>query len=306
MQVSFFHEFHKPPYGGGNQFLLALKKELESRGDLVLVNTVDQGSKACLFNSFNFDFDRLRKVRMEFPSIKMIHRVDGPIKVYRGFDDGTDQKIWEVNHELADVTVFQSEFSLRKHQDLGLHFSNPLVIPNSVNPEIFHSKGRIPACDGKRKTKLIAVSWSDNLKKGFKLYQELASRLPIRDYEFTFAGRAPFELKGIRHIPACPSEELAEILRNHDIYITASEDDPCSNSLIEALACGLPAVYLKSGGHAELVKEGGKGFLSTDEALEAIEEVSRNHFAYQSKIQIKTMKEISKKYLTLFSGLMDS
>jgi hypothetical protein len=29
--VAVFHEFHAPPYGGGNQFLLALVRELRAR-----------------------------------------------------------------------------------------------------------------------------------------------------------------------------------------------------------------------------------------------------------------------------------
>ena len=38
--ISLWHEFHKPPYGGGNQFMLALKKGLEQRGVLVVTNTL--------------------------------------------------------------------------------------------------------------------------------------------------------------------------------------------------------------------------------------------------------------------------
>ncbi|MGH3136152.1 MAG: hypothetical protein ACRDPV_06640, partial [Gaiellaceae bacterium] len=30
--IAIFHEFSPPPYGGGNQFLLALRGELERRG----------------------------------------------------------------------------------------------------------------------------------------------------------------------------------------------------------------------------------------------------------------------------------
>src|SRR5438105_15008123 len=56
-----FHEFHEPPYGGGNQFLLALAGELERRGLAVEVNRLSGATPACLFNSFNFDFGRLRR-----------------------------------------------------------------------------------------------------------------------------------------------------------------------------------------------------------------------------------------------------
>jgi hypothetical protein len=37
-----------------------------------------------------------------------VHRVDGLIGAYRGFDDGTDRRIAEVNGKLADATILQS------------------------------------------------------------------------------------------------------------------------------------------------------------------------------------------------------
>ena len=89
--VAVFHEFRPPPYGGGNQFLLALVRELERRGLRVERNLLSGGTPACLYNSFNFDFGRLRRFARE--GVRMVHRVDGPIGVYRGFDDGTDRQI---------------------------------------------------------------------------------------------------------------------------------------------------------------------------------------------------------------------
>jgi hypothetical protein len=83
------------PWGGGNQFLRALVGEFERRGLTVEVNRISGGTAACLFNSFNFDFRRLR--RFARPGVRMVHRVDGPIGVYRGFDDGTDARIAEIN-----------------------------------------------------------------------------------------------------------------------------------------------------------------------------------------------------------------
>src|SRR6059036_1120987 len=59
--VAIFHEFHAPPYGGGNQFLLALLDEFERRNLDLELNRVSAGTPVCLFNSFNFDFARLRR-----------------------------------------------------------------------------------------------------------------------------------------------------------------------------------------------------------------------------------------------------
>ena len=49
------------PSGGGHQFLRALVRELEGRGLEVEVGTISGGTPVCLFNSFNFDFRRLRR-----------------------------------------------------------------------------------------------------------------------------------------------------------------------------------------------------------------------------------------------------
>lgn len=234
--------------------------------------------------------------------MRMVHRVDGPIGVYRGEDDGSDRKIWEVNHDLATATVFQSHYSLNKHLELGFEFLNPTVIPNSVNPFIFHPRGRLAISDGNRKIKIIATSWSDNPRKGGPIYQWLEENLDWNRYEFTFVGRTKTSFKRVNHIPPCPSETLAGILRQHDIYITASQDDPCSNALIEALACGLPAVYLNSGGHPELVGAGGCGFSAPEEALSAINIIADNYAGYQSQIHVTPMSEVALRYLCVLMG----
>ena len=89
--LALFHEFAPSPSGGGHQFLRALLGELERRGLSVELNRLSAGTPACLFNSFNFDPHRLR--RFARSGCRMVHRVDGPIGVYRGFDDGTDRSI---------------------------------------------------------------------------------------------------------------------------------------------------------------------------------------------------------------------
>ena len=161
--LSLFHEFDPPPAGGGHQFLRALTRELGARGFEIEENRVSAGTTACLFNSFNFDFDRLRRFARD--GCRMVHRVDGPIGAYRGFDDGTDDRISELNHELADATVFQSRYSLDKHRELGYSLRDPVVIPNAVDPTIFHEPPEREPLGG-RKVRLIATSWSDNPRKG--------------------------------------------------------------------------------------------------------------------------------------------
>jgi len=295
--ISFYHQFHKPPYGGGNQFLLALRNEFNRIGYSVDVNWVGKNTKACLFNSFNLDFEKIRTVQKKYSYIRLVHRVDGPIGTYRGYDDGTDKKIWKINNEIADVTIFQSNYSFHKHLELGMVFRNPIVISNAVNPTIFNKQNRLAPPDGKRKIRLIATSWSDNHRKGGPVYEWIEERLNWNKYEFTFVGRTQERFLRIKLIPVCSPKKLSQILRQHDIYITASIADPCSNSLLEALSCGLPAVFLNSGGHPELVKEAGVGFSTNEGALVAIDQVAERFKYYQSVINVTPIQDVAKRYL---------
>jgi glycosyltransferase involved in cell wall biosynthesis len=292
--LAIFNEFVPPPYGGGNQFLLALRRKFDSLGWRTEANTISASTRACLYNSFNFDFDRLRRFRR--PGCRMVHRVDGPIGVYRGWDDGTDERIWQINHEMADATVFQSRYSLAKHGELGLTFANPVVIGNAVDPAIFHARGRVPFDRG-RKIRLISSSWSDNPNKGAPFYRRLEEKLDWDRFSYTFVGRSQVRFARISMIDPVPSPKVAELLRGHDIFIAASRNDPCSNSVIEALACGLPCLYLDSGGHPELVGEAGLPFASEEEAVARLDQLVQEYEARQAKIAVASLDEVANRYL---------
>ena len=73
----------------------------------------------------------------------------------------------------------------------------------------------------------------------------------------SFAGNADKSFNRIRMLGKLDSTELAEQLREHDIFIFASEREACSNSLLEALHCGLPVVCRDSSSNPEVVKKGG-------------------------------------------------
>jgi glycosyltransferase involved in cell wall biosynthesis len=290
-----FHEFHPPPYGGGNQFLLALVGELRRRGLGVEVDRLSGGTRACLYNSFNFDFARLR--RFARPDVRMVHRVDGPVGVYRGFDDGTDRRIAEIN-TLADATILQSQYSLDKHRELGLELRNPVVIHNAVDPAIFHPPvERAPLAD--RRLRVIATSWSANPRKGADVLTWLDEHLDFDRYELTFAGNTEQAFRRTRVVAPVPSAELAELLRAQDVFLAASQDDPCSNALLEALACGLPAVFRRSGGHPELVGDAGIGFDEPEEVPEALARLSTELDERRAAIRVPPLGEVVDRYVEL-------
>jgi len=292
--LALFHELAPSPAGGGHQFLRALTRELERRGLAIEANRISPGTPACLFNSFNFDFARLR--RFAERGARMVHRVDGPIGAYRGFDDGTDERIARVNAELAEATVFQSRYSLEKHRELGFELRGPVVIPNAVDPAIFHPPASREPLDG-RPVRLIATSWSDNPRKGADALRALGARLDPARFALTFAGRAPVGLDGWEIAGPLSSHDLAELLRSQDLYIAPSHDDPCSNALLEALACGLPAAYRASGGHPELVGEAGLPFREDAELSEIVERLAAELEVRRAAISTHSIAWVADCYL---------
>ena len=148
--LALLHEYEPPPSGGGHQFLRALAGELERRGRRVEWNRISGGTHACLFNSFNFDTARLRRFARD--DVRMVHRVDGPIGVYRGFDDGTDRVSPPTTAQVRRTRPSpQSQFSLEKHEELGIGLRNPVVIPNrrtrgSSMPRLHTSRSAVGRC----------------------------------------------------------------------------------------------------------------------------------------------------------------
>jgi glycosyltransferase involved in cell wall biosynthesis len=295
-------ELRPPPYGGGNQFLRALKNEWIRQGITVDNCKVGSRTRGALFISFQYDPKRVRAIQ-KLP-IRKIHRVDGPISVYRGGRDlEVDEALWKMNRETADVTVFQSAYSLDKHLEMGMKFNNPFIIPNAVDPAIFHANDRItPFTEKPRKIRVIATAWSSNPKKGGQTYAWLDRVLDRDRFEFTFMGNVKEKLEHARIIPPLGSEAVAEELRRHDIYLTASENDCCSNALIEALACGLPAIYHDSGGNRGLVGQAGIGYLNPEDLPSMLDEVARRYDHYRSQIAVRSLEDVAQDYLKLFAG----
>ena len=293
--ISVLHDFHRPPYGGGNQFMLALTSEFERNGYKIERNKLSDSTEVCLFNSFNFDSRKLLASK-NLDNTLMIHRVDGPIDKYRGDERGVDSEIWKINQSIANATIFQSQYSLDAHIELGMQFRRPTVIKNSVDPKIFYPS-QMDFSNKLGKTKLISTSWSDNINKGASVYRWLEQNLDWDRFDYTFVGRSPIQFKYINMISPVDSVNLADILRQHDIFITASVHDPCSNALLEALSCGLPAIGARSGGHPELIGEAGYLFDDKKDIPGLIDKLVDNQQQVRNSINVPMLPEVGNAYM---------
>jgi glycosyltransferase involved in cell wall biosynthesis len=292
--ISMLREFHKPPYGGGNQFMLALKAEFEKMGICVLNNEINPYVDAYLFDSIWLDLKLLDKLA-KFESPRVGHRIDGPIFRYRGKDKSLDDKIFEINREFASTSIIQSVYTLHSIRASGYSPVSPIIISNAVNPDIFYRQSRSHFFG--EKIRIVSTSWSDNPMKGVADYKWMDENLDFKKYSYTFYGRVKEDFKNIVVHPPLPSNALADAIREHDVYITASRNDPCSNALIEAMACGLPALYKNSGGHPELVGFGGLPYDEVEQIPVQLSRLSKNYDLFAGCSNIRPMSEIAKQYL---------
>ncbi len=296
-RLHILYEFKEGPWGGGNQFLKALRDALIKQD---AYSNDPFKAQAFLFNSHHLGpeqrgLDLLYALKSQAPECPVLHRIDGPIGLIRGGGFSTDRLIFKINHILASGTVFQTRWSMEESLRHGLQAIQPIThILNAPDPALFYPAPKHPSGE---KIKLIATSWAANARKGFDLYAYLDTHLDFTRYTMTFVGNSPLPFRNIRHIPAVDSRSLGELLRAHDIYITASRNDPCSNALCEALHCGLPALVLDSGGHPEILGNGGLPFEGAQDILEKIDTLTAQYDHFRNAIALPDIQHIAAQYL---------
>jgi glycosyltransferase involved in cell wall biosynthesis len=297
VKIHICYDIKDTPHGGANQFLKALKSKFIER-EIYANNPED--SDIVLFNSHH-NINNIVNTKRAFPNKIFVHRIDGPMRLYNDMNDKRDFIVYKLN-ELADATIFQSQWSYEQNLKLGFYCKAPTaVIHNAPDPEIFNSNYNKKK---NNKLRLIATSWSDNMKKGFKYYKFLDENLDFEKYQVLFAGRSPIEFKNVEMLGALSSKDLAIYIKSSDVFITASENDPCSNSLIEALSCKVPAIALNSGGHPELVKQGGYLFENNEDLVKRINDITYNIETCRKNIQTKTINDVTEEYINFFKTLV--
>jgi glycosyltransferase involved in cell wall biosynthesis len=285
--------------GGGNSFMQVLGNELQKRG-IVIENRPSPRNDVVLLTAWHTAPSRfntpgkVKEVRMRNRSsilgrvlppavwarqsskrAKLVHRVDGVAAVYRDQGGRADKEQFGIN-PLCDHTVFQSEYSRECFAEYGVTPDNWNVVFNGVDPNCFFPARRDHDTS---KLRIASSSWSTNHRKGFA---ELAKISQNPDVELNFFGQWPEDIDSANVINngLATREELGEAYRTMDAFAHASLFESCSNSLLEALASGLPTLYVDSGSNKQLV--GKHGVELTDDPNKSIAELRDNYQSLRS------------------------
>jgi glycosyltransferase involved in cell wall biosynthesis len=300
-KINIIFEFTPGPYGGGNQFIKALKNYFVEKG---VYEERKENADILLFNS-DHEARSVLEAKRKLSKKIFIHRLAGPIYLARGSNKKNDFLIYRLNKYIADGTIFQSNWSRKENYKAGLACNTYDTIITNAPDKRFFSLNNIKKGKVENKVKLIATSWSSNLRKGFEIYKYLDENLDFEKFTFTFVGNSPFQFKNIRHIPPQSTTELVKILSEHDIFITASRIEACSNSLIEAMHCGLPAVVQNDASNPEILKEGGVTFHSSNDVIDAIQKVLNNYEYYSRNIILPSIDEVGNMYYEFSKNIFD-
>lgn len=274
MRISFNLRRVDGPYGGASQFVANLEEHLTKKGHEVFRHLPDGLDAIVIVSSQTYPLstaytiDAIGNYTFRQPNTLVVHRIN-TCDEQRGNDLGINRAVFRANR-LADHTVFVSKFIEDLYRAQGLDPAGASsVILNGANDDIFHPRGRSEWKEG-AKLRLVTHHWSSNYLKGFDIYERLDALLgeaPHNDlFEFSVIGSVPL---GVRFCHARVEEHqttttLADILRQHHLYVTAARNEPGGNHPIEAMRCGLPVLYLRSGSLPEYCGTFGLEFTLVD------------------------------------------
>lgn len=244
------------PWGGSSVFVHQFVNILKRYGyrlthklgeDVGLVVVIDPREN---LQARSFGLSELSSFKARHPKVPILHRINECDK--RKDTNFMDDLLRRAN-QFADHTIFISSWLRDYFVERWFDAEKPhTVVYNGADPRVFHPVGgaRLEAGGPVR---VVTHHWSNNPMKGFAVYKQLDDMIAdgeIQGFEFWVIGRWPTDIRwrSARTFPPASDHELAGLLRQCHLYLTASLWEPCGMHHVEGAQCGLPLVYHQDGG----------------------------------------------------------
>ena len=289
MKIMFNRPIKREPWGGGSHFITALFEYFLKEGHEVVFSLEDNIDVIFMFDPRPHLGDdcvnSIYRYKVKNPSVKIIQRINDT-DIARPKD-----KPWRVDlllyaNQIADHTVFISNWVKDHYVEKGFQTTKPhSVIVNGCSSDwYFPAENK----EKSKKIKLITHHWSDNFMKGFEVYNFLDALVETRkDFQFTYMGRynKDYSPRNTSLLPPMYGPGVGEVLRDHDIYVTAAKWEACGMHHIEGARCGLPVLYHTDGGAIpEVCNQHGVSFSSLENFETSLDEIIENYDSLRSNI----------------------
>lgn len=315
MKVSIGFKLRTGPWGGGNQFGHALANQLRSEGIDVSFDLKDRDLDIILLteprghlkSSAYTDKEILRYLYFQNRNAIVVHRIN---ECDERKGTNTVNPILRRANRCADYTVFVGSWLRPLLEGQGLSPKRWSAILNGSDQTIFNPEGYTP-WEGTGPLKLVTHHWSAHHLKGFDIYAQLDGMLgdpAFREqFEFTYVGNLPdrFEFKNSRYVEPKSGLALAAELKQHHVYLTASQFEPGGNHQNEGANCGLPLLYRNSGCLPEYCAGYGVEF-GSENFVEKLLEIKAGYSDLVPKMAAypHTSERTAEAYVALFHDLM--
>ena len=317
MKVSIGSKVIDGPWGGGNLFVKNLTNFLRKNGhqviydlaesDIDLILLTDPRSRKESSSTFNhIDIDKYKKyVNSEVKVVQRINECDE-----RKGTDNINKFYLEASNS-ADKVVFVSTWLKNIYVDLGMEDKKTMVILAGADSKIFNPKNKSVWTHGD-KVKIVTHHWSSHENKGFETYKLINDLTKSRKWkdklEFSYIGNTnpDYKLGNTNLIQPLAGEDLANEIKTNHIYVTASINEPSGNHHIEAAQCGLPILFIDSGGVPEYCENYGLSFNNNFE--ESLEFIMNNYDEFEKKLLEYPFnaQKMCEEFYHLFKDLLDS
>lgn len=167
-----------------------------------------------------------------------------------------------IRGRFADRVIYQSQF-IRKWWDdwYGVAKAPASVIINGVDLNVYSPDGTDERPQDRYRMLLLEGSLAGGLNAGLfhgvAVAEKLSEKFPM---EVVVAGKVDDATQRklqskvpVKFLGTIPREQIPQLARSAHLMYCAEVNPPCPNSVIEALACGLPVIGFDSGSLKELV-----------------------------------------------------